>query len=79
MVMDKALFLARLEEMMEVQSGTLTGSESLKDLKQWDSVVIMGFIAFVDEHFEITLSAKRLVGCKTVNDLIALLGDRIMK
>jgi acyl carrier protein len=79
MVMDKAVFLAKLEEMMEIQSGTLADSESLKNLKQWDSVAIMGFIAFVDEHFEITLSAKRLVGCKTVDDLIALLGDRIMK
>jgi acyl carrier protein len=75
--MDKALFLARLEELMEIQAGTLTGSESLKSLKQWDSVAVIGFIALVDEQFEITLSAKRLVECKTIEDLIALLGDRI--
>ena len=75
--MKKSEFLRLLEEMLELDPGTLKGSETLKEVGKWDSVAVMGFIGLVDEHFEIALAAKRLAECKTVDDLAGLVGDRL--
>ena len=75
--MKKSEFLRLLEEMLELDPDTLIGSETLKEVGKWDSVAVMGFIALVDEHFEIALAPKRLAECKTVDDLAGLVGDRL--
>jgi acyl carrier protein len=75
--MKKSEFLRLLDELVESEPGTLQGAEALSDVEGWDSIAVMGFIGLVDEQFEVALSPKRLAACKTVNDLIALVGDRI--
>ena len=75
--MIKSDFLLLVDELIEVDFGTLKGPEVLSDIGGWDSLAVMGFIALVDEKFETTLSPKRLAACRTVNDLIGLIGDKI--
>ena len=75
--MKKREFLKLLDELIEIDSGTLTGAENLEDLESWDSYAVMGFIALVDEKFEITLFPKRIAESKTVDDLIDLLGNKV--
>lgn len=75
--MTKQDFLLRLDELSEALPGTLRGTELLADVNGWDSVSIMGFIAFIDEEFDVAISPKRLAACKTVGELVALVGDRI--
>lgn len=75
--MKKSEFIAMIEQITEADEGSLSGSESLRDLDGWDSLAVIQFIARVDENFGITLTPKRLVECKTVDDLAGLLGDRI--
>ena len=76
--MTKKEFLNHLEEIIEADPDTLTGGEMLTDLKKWDSLAIVGFIAMVDEKFGITLSGKNLQQCRSIADLVALVGeDRI--
>lgn len=75
--MKKSAFLLLLDDLIEIAPGKLKGPELLSDVGGWDSVAVMGFIALVDEQFEITLSPKRLADCKTVDDLVGLIGDRI--
>ena len=76
--MRKQEFLNLLEEeVLEIDPGTLNGSERLSHLEEWDSMAAMSFIAMVDEQFGFTLSAKRLAESETVEDLVALLGDKI--
>jgi acyl carrier protein len=70
--MDKAQFLAKLGEILELPPGSLTGAEHLSDLDGWDSLAVLGFIALVDEHCGITVAPKRIQDCKTVDDLLAL-------
>ena len=55
-------------------AGSLTGGEELADLDGWDSVSLVSFITFGDEHFHKTLSPRQFAGCDTVNDLGKLLG-----
>ena len=75
--MTKKAFLLLLDELIEAQPGTLNGTESLQQVAGWDSVVVLGFMALVDQQFSVAVSPMQLVECKTVNDLVALVGDKI--
>ena len=75
--MKKKDFLKMIEEIIEAESGTLIGDELIEDLEAWDSLAIVNFIALVDENFGLTLSPQEIQESKTVNDLMALLGNEI--
>ena len=75
--MEKELFLQKLDEVMSVPKGTIRGHESLADLKSWDSVALMSFIALLDEELEIRVTGKQVMQCQTVNDLVLLAGDKV--
>jgi len=72
-------FLAQIEELVEAPPGSLKGPEPLSGLERWDSLAVVGFIAMVDEKLELTLSAKKIAAAKTVNELVALVGDRLSR
>ena len=75
--MNKNEFIALLEEATESDEGTVSEETSLEELEVWDSLAIVSFIALVDEHLEVTLSPDKLANAKTVQDLIAMVVDRI--
>jgi acyl carrier protein len=75
--MKTAEFLALLDDMLELDPGTLTGSEQLSDIPEWDSLAVISFIALVDEQFNTILEGEKLAEAKSVRDLIALLGAHI--
>ena len=72
--MSKAQFLDHLSDILEVPSGSLTGDEKLSDLEEWNSIALVSFIAFADEHFQKTLSPRQFATCDTVDDLGKLVG-----
>lgn len=73
----KAQFLKLLDELMELDTGTLKGDELLTNLPRWDSLALIGFIALLDEHFGVSVPATKINECKTVADLMALVKDRV--
>jgi acyl carrier protein len=75
--MEKKDFLKEIEEIIEADEITLDGSEVLEGLDGWDSLAVMGFIAMVDDNFQITIEVDKIAECETVNDLVDLLGDKI--
>jgi acyl carrier protein len=72
-------FLLSLDQLLELEPGTVKGTESLDSLESWDSLAIISFMALVDEHFGVALQARQIAESKTVGDLIGLLGERITK
>jgi len=72
--MEQRVFLDQLADMVELPPGTLTGEEKLADLDGWNSIALMSFIAFADEHFGKNLSPRQFTTCNTVTDLGKLLG-----
>ncbi|HJQ68483.1 MAG TPA: acyl carrier protein [Blastocatellia bacterium] len=74
--MNKREFLSLVEDVIEADPGTIQGTETLEELG-WNSLSVLGFIAAMDERFELAISPKELGKCKTVSDLMALLGDRV--
>ncbi len=70
--MDKAAFLRHLETMLELDPLSLTGEETLRDMAAWDSLAVLGIIAFFDTTLHKTLDTQVLRQAATVNDLFAL-------
>tara|TARA_B100000315_G_scaffold253164_1_gene291404 strand:+ start:422 stop:643 length:222 start_codon:yes stop_codon:yes gene_type:complete len=72
-MIEYAKFMALLEELLELEQGSIKPSDQLDQLEDWDSLAVIGFLGGVDKHFGITLDPEKVVACQTVNDLNKLL------
>jgi len=77
--MDKQKFLLLLDDLFEEDPNTLTGDEPLAELEIWDSLTALGYIALVDEEFNIILSGNDIEQCTTVNDLVKLVEPHLVE
>ena len=75
--MENNEFLLLLDELLELEPGTVKGSETLDSFEGWNSLAVISFMALVDEHFGISVQPRQIAACTTVSDLMGLLGDRI--
>jgi acyl carrier protein len=67
-------FLIQFGDILEMPAGSLRAENKLEDLEGWNSMAMVGFIAFADEHFGKTLSPRAFATCSTVADLAKLAG-----
>lgn len=65
--------LELLEDMLELDSGTLEPETVLEDLDEWDSVAVISFIALVDDEFDKVIKGTSVREQKTVADLMTLM------
>jgi acyl carrier protein len=70
--MTKEEFLIEMDELLEVEPGTLKGPERLKDLDQWTSLTIVSFMALSDSSNGVRVSPVDIAKCVTVSDLLRL-------
>jgi len=70
-------FLRALEITLEIDPGSIAGNESLDDVGWWDSMAALTFMAVADEQLQVTISGEQLAKCKSVPDLLGLLGDKL--
>lgn len=68
--MTREEFLVNLDELVELEPGTLKGPEKLEDLGEWTSLSIVGFIALADTHNGARLELTQVAKCLTVEDLL---------
>lgn len=62
-----------LEDVMEVDAGSLTPEMELADIETWDSMAQLSFIAMLDDDFGRAVSADELIKFKTVAELLAIM------
>jgi acyl carrier protein len=74
--MQAAEFYRLLDEVLELDPGTLHGDELLEDLENWDSLAVISYIALVDEQFGVVIEGEALVKAKSVADLYTLAVQR---
>ena len=65
--------VAILEELMEVDEGTLTPETLLSNIEEWDSVSFLSFMAMMDEKFGKTVTGSEIKTKETVGDLMAMM------
>ena len=75
--MNRKDFLLALDEMLELDPGTLQGPETLADIDSWDSLAVISFIALADEKFNIVVAGEALAAAKTVDDLLKLVAEHV--
>lgn len=73
----KKKYLLLLDKVLELDAGTLTGTEELSDLDSWDSLAVLGFIAAVDKEFNLVLSPDDINKARTVDELVDLLISKL--
>lgn len=75
--MNTKAFLNLIEEIVELDPGTLQGDESLGNLEGWDSLSVVAFIAATDKHLGAAPPPATVVSARTVADLVAAVADKL--
>ena len=70
-------FYRMIDEILEVEPGTITGGEQLNALEAWDSLSVLQVIAAADKKLGVNLTAQQLAECATVDAMLNLLAGRI--
>ncbi len=68
--MDNKEKLELLEEMLELEEGTLKEDTLLNDIEEWDSVAALSFIVLLDEEFNRTITGKQIKEFRTIGDIL---------
>lgn len=61
--------IAMLEEIMDLDEGSLTLEDNLNDLEEWDSLSKLSLIAEAKHLFQIVMKAEDLKKFQTVRDI----------
>ena len=66
--------MALLEDLFEMDEGTLNAETVLSDLDEWDSMAKLSLIVLVDEECGKKLKSDEIRGFKTVQDILDYMG-----
>lgn len=65
-----------MNEILELEPGTLRGKEPLDELTGWDSMAMVEFQAFADAEFGVNLDAGHIEACQTIDQLMQLVDNQ---
>ena len=63
--------LALIEEVLDVEAGSLTQETMLADVEDWDSIAALSLIVMLDEKFEKTVSGAQIKAMASISDILA--------
>jgi acyl carrier protein len=59
-----------LEEMLELDEGSLNGDMALADIEEWDSMAALSLIVLMDENFDKKLTGAQIKEFKSIQDIL---------
>lgn len=62
--------LALLEDILDVDSGSLSCDQSLDDIDEWDSLSALSVVVMIKDEFNVKLSGAQVRAFKTIQDII---------
>ncbi len=65
--------LELLEEMMELDGGTLKPETVLENLDEWDSLASLSLIVLLDEKFGKEIGGEDIKKLKTIQDILDIM------
>lgn len=68
--MDTKEKLAALEDIMDLDEGTLKSETSLDDIEEWDSLSALSFVVLLGDEFNRKITGQQIRAFKTVQDLL---------
>ena len=72
----KAEFIKELAGALQVEPDTLKADVDLTALKSWDSTAVINLIVILDEQ-GVEVDEEKIPDCKTVQDVLDLMGDKL--
>ena len=66
--------LALLEEVMEMDEGTLTPNMKLSEIEEYDSMVKLSLIVLMNDEFGKKISVKEINNFVTIQDVLDFMG-----
>ena len=72
--MEVAKKLALLEEVMDLDEGTLTPDMKLSEIEEYDSMVKLSLIVLMKDEFDKTITVKEINNFVTVQDVLDFMG-----
>ena len=72
--MMKPRLTQKLAEIIGIDPSALTDETELL-ANEWDSVVVLDFLAAMDESYDVTVSMATITSCRDVGALIAAMRD----
>lgn len=67
--MDESDFLQQMNELFELEAGSLDSSSVIEETPGWSSLTFLGLIAIVDEAYQTTLKPRQLMQFPTFGAL----------
>ncbi len=77
--MTRDAFLQLIDDVLEQPAGTIRGTETLTEFSTWDSVAVVSLIALIHSDLGVVVQPRLLRECKTVADVLALVGEHLEK
>jgi acyl carrier protein len=75
--MSESAIAGRLRELLAYQSGapeeSLGESSTPQNTEGWDSVANLGFMAAIEEEFDVTIATRDVMNLKSLGDIAAYL------
>lgn len=65
--------IAMLEEMLELDEGTLSEVTSLDTVEVWDSMSKLSLIVLLDDEFNVKVNSEQIKALKTIQDILNLM------
>lgn len=62
--------LAALEDLMELDEGTLKPGDKLEDIEEWDSLSALSYVVLMGDEFNKKVSGQQIRGFETVQDIL---------
>lgn len=65
--------IAMLEDMMELDEGTLAADTALADVEEYDSMAKLSLIVLMEDEFDVKLDGDTIKAFETVGDILKLM------
>lgn len=65
--------IALLEDMLEVDEGTLVESMMLEEIEEWNSLAYLSFSVLLSDEFNKKVSAAEIKNYKSVKELLEIM------
>ncbi len=66
--------IAMLEDMLELENGTLSTENELASIEEYDSMAKLSLIVMMDDEFGKKLTGEQIREFKTVQDILDFMG-----
>jgi len=62
-------FIESLEEVLEVDNGSVQGSDVFREYDEWDSITLLSLMAMLEDDYDITIPRNDFEAINTVQEL----------